>query len=112
MSFKFEEFQIGSHGSHLGYCNRTILGFVNLHVVLMPPANFFIQFVIMPPAIFHSISHNAPSQFFIQLVIMPPSNFSFPIFHSIGHTDSIGHNNQLNENLAWGIYSYGLGDAV
>ena len=36
----FEEFQDGSHGSHLGHRNGRISAILNLHVATMPPTKF------------------------------------------------------------------------
>ena len=36
----FEDFQDGSHGSHLGYWKGTILAILNLHFATMPPTKF------------------------------------------------------------------------
>ena len=37
---RFEDFQDGCHGGHLGYQNRTILTVLNLHAAPMPSTEF------------------------------------------------------------------------
>ena len=37
---RFEEFQDGHHGGHLGYQKGMILAILNLYVAIMPPTKF------------------------------------------------------------------------
>ena len=39
----FEEFQVGRHGSHLGYLNGMILAILNLCVTVMLPIKFWLN---------------------------------------------------------------------
>ena len=39
-NIRFEDFQDGHHGSHLGYRNGTVFAILNLYVVSMPPIKF------------------------------------------------------------------------
>ena len=38
-----EDLQDGCCGGHLGYCNKTFLAILNLHVTPMPPTKFWLN---------------------------------------------------------------------